>query len=203
VVPLKRRLQSFQIELLHADYADFARQPRFAALVDFFFGAVYAPQDFGLRNDSFQSLHDWLRGVVGPEPVRVLGNAIELYDLTESLDDDMVLALRSLAAEVVLDRPAWERAYGRVGRPLDRQRQMELLVNSGAVMEIAARVPLVYWQLRAVRPAAGLLGWAHVIDFLLEGQVALTQAHPIRPLLEAIIERETLRMERLLPAVPG
>ena len=82
--------------MLREDYADLAQQPRFGPLVVFFFQAIYAPRDFGERNESFRALHRWLVNLVGRDPVQVLANAIELYELTESLDDDMVLALRTL-----------------------------------------------------------------------------------------------------------
>jgi hypothetical protein len=37
-----------------------------------------------------------------------------------------------------------------------------------------------------------------VVDFLLRGHEAITRARPIDPLLDAILERETARMERLI-----
>lgn len=212
--PLKRALQSFQVAMLREDYADLAQQPRFGPLVVFFFQAIYAPRDFGERNESFRALHRWLVNLVGRDPVQVLANAIELYELTESLDDDMVLALRTLAAEagervdasdragatpsIEITRDSWEAAFRRVGRRLERHRQTELLLANGAVLETAARVPLVRLQLQAVRPAAALLGWGPVIDFLLDGQEAIVRASPTAPLLDAIRTREQARIERLL-----
>ncbi|MEI2689000.1 MAG: hypothetical protein V9H69_04520 [Anaerolineae bacterium] len=49
----KRELQAFQIGQLRLDYADFQAQPRFYGLSEFFFSALYAPADFGLRNEFF------------------------------------------------------------------------------------------------------------------------------------------------------
>ena len=167
--------------MLQAEYGDFGTSRAFS-LVDFFFAALYAPADFGLRNESFRTLHDWLTGMVGHDPVRVLAQAIELYELTESLDDDMVLALRAEGIdgnEAVITQAAWEAAYQQGGpsaRPpapgrSDRgQRQ-----GFGAGLP----VPLVHTQLRAFRPAAALLGWGHVVDFLLQGQEAMARARPI------------------------
>ncbi|MEI2688999.1 MAG: hypothetical protein V9H69_04515 [Anaerolineae bacterium] len=48
---------------------------------------------------SFRRLHDWLTGLIGRDPVRVLAQSIELYELTESLDDDLALALRTMGVE--------------------------------------------------------------------------------------------------------
>lgn len=199
-MPLKRRLQAFQVEMLRADYGDFGRLPRYRALVDFFFSALYAPRDFGERNESFRSLHNWLADLVGRDPLRVLANAIELYDLTESLDDDMVLALRVLGMRDEVTQEAWDQAYHMVNRRMDRQRQVDLLVENGSLLEVAARVPLANLQLRAVRPAAALLGWANVVDFLLQGQEAMVAARPVAPLLQAIENRERGRIKRLLVA---
>jgi hypothetical protein len=56
----------------------------------------------------------------------------------------------------------------------------------------------VHTQLRAFRPAAALLGWRHVVDFLLEGHEALARARPIDPLLDAVSQRERARIEALL-----
>ncbi|MCA9871273.1 MAG: hypothetical protein KC487_12975, partial [Anaerolineae bacterium] len=69
---LKRALQAYQSEMLQADYADFAVQPKYTALTRFFFTSLYAPEDFGLRNDSFRKLHEWLEGILGRDPVRIL-----------------------------------------------------------------------------------------------------------------------------------
>lgn len=198
IPPLKRELQAFQTDLLRQDYGDFQAQPRFADVSEFFFTALYAPADFGLRNESFRRLHDWLTDLVGRDPVAVLAQSIELYELTDSLDDDVVLALRAAGVESGITRPAWEAAYGKAGRWLDRKRQVDLLVGNGHALDLACRVPLVHTQLRLFRPAAGLLGWGHVVDFLLRGHEAITRARPIDPLLDAILERETARMERLI-----
>lgn len=187
--------------MLQAEYGDFAAQPRFRSLVGFFFGSLYAPADFGIRNESFRTLHDWLAGMIGHDPVRVLAQAIELHELTESLDDDMLLALRVEGvdgSEAPITQADWETAYRLAGRRLDRQRQADLIVDNGRVLEMACRVPLVHTQLRAFRPAAGLLGWGHVVDFLLQGHEALTLARPIEPLLDAVSQREHARIEALL-----
>ncbi|MCB0234335.1 MAG: hypothetical protein KDG58_08930, partial [Anaerolineae bacterium] len=50
----------------------------------------------------------------------------------------------------------------------------------------------------AFRPAAGLLGWGHVVDFLIEGHEALSKASPVEAPLVALEARETARIERLL-----
>lgn len=197
MAPLKSDLQAFQIDQLRSDYADYQAQPRFAALAEFFFTALYAPADFGLRNESFRRLHDWLTDLVGHDPVAVLARSIELYELTDSLDDDMALALRSAGVEKGITLPAWEAAYGQVGRWPDRRRQVELLVSNGRALDLACRVPLVHTELRIFRPAAAMLGWGHVIDFLLRGHEAITRARPIDPLLDAIVAREQARMDRL------
>ena len=196
--PLKLELQAFQTNLLRQDYADFQAQPRFFDLSEFFFTALYAPADFGLRNESFRRLHDWLTGLIGRDPVVVLARSIELYELTDSLDEDVALALRAAGVQSGITRPAWEAAYGKVGRWLDRKRQVELLVSNGHALDLACRVPLVHTELRLFRPAAGLLGWGHVVDFLLRGHEAIARARPIDPLLDAIVERETARMEQLI-----
>ena len=188
--------------MLRQDYADFQAQPRFASLSEFFFTALYAPADFNLRNESFRRLHDWLSNLVGHDPVRALAYSIELYELTDSLDEEMAVALRQAGHTDAqsLTRAAWEAAYTAVGRLEDRRRQTELLVSNGYALEQACRVPFVHTQLRAARPAAALLGWGHVVDFLLRGHEAITRARPVDPLLEAIAARETARMTRLLGA---
>lgn len=197
--PLKHAVQAFQIGILRTDYADYQAQPRFAALSEFFFTALYAPADFNLRNESFRRLYDWLSSLIGHDPVRVLAHSIELYELTDSLDEETAVALRHAGvSETSLTRAAWESAYTTVGRLEDRQRQAELLVSNGYALEQACRVPFVHTQLRAARPAAALFGWGHVVDFLLRGHEAITRGRPIDPLLEAIAAREGARMTCLL-----
>lgn len=200
---LKRALQAYQSAMLQADYADFAAQPKYAALTRFFFTSLYAPADFGLRNESFRTLHDWLEGILGRDPVRVLAQAIELYDLTDSLDDDMLLALRVMGVTDEVTTEAWEAAYRRVGRRPDRERQVFLIIDNARALALSTRVPLVGLQLRAFRPAASVLGWGHVVDFLIEGHEALSKATPVEAPLEALEEREAARIERLLGSDRG
>ena len=195
---LKRALQAYQSSMLQEDYADFASQPKYAALTQFFFTSLYAPADFGLRNESFRTLHEWLEGILGRDPVRILAQAIELYDLTDSLDDDMLLALRGMGATDVVTTETWELAYQRVGRRQDRERQVFLIIDNARALGASTRVPLVGMQLRAFRPAAGLLGWGHVVDFLIEGHEALSKASPVEAPLLALEARETARIERVL-----
>ncbi len=195
---LKRVLQVYQSAMLQADYADFAGQPKYAALTRFFFTSLYAPADFGLRNELFRTLHDWLEGILGRDPVRILAQAIELYDLTDALDDDMLLALRAMGVTDEVTTEAWEAAYRRVGRRQDRERQVWLIIDNARALALSTRVPLVGTQLRVFRPAAGMLGWGHVIDFLIEGHEALSKASPVDAPLEALEAREMARIERLL-----
>ncbi|MEZ4767110.1 MAG: hypothetical protein R2844_01625 [Caldilineales bacterium] len=197
---LKRALQAYQSAMLQEDYADFAVQPKYTALTEFFFTSLYAPEDFGLRNDSFRKLHEWLEGILGRDPVRILAQAIELYELTDSLDDDMVLALRAMGVTGEVNAEAWEAAYRRVGRRRDRERQVYLIMDNARALALTTRVPLVGLQLRAFRPAAAVLGWGHVIDFLIEGHEALSRAAPVEAPLEALQQREEARIERLLPS---
>lgn len=198
VEPLKLALQAYQSAMLRRDYADFARQPKYQPLTEFFFTQLYAPSDFGLRNESFRALHDWLAGIIGRDPVRVLSQAIELTDLTESLDEAMVQALQEMGVEDVVSSEAWDAAYRRVGRKPDRQRQVFLIMDNAHVLAQACRVPLVGVQLRAFRPAAALLHWDHVVDFLIEGHEAMTRAWPVDWPLQELERREAERIERLL-----
>jgi hypothetical protein len=200
---LKQALQAFQSALLRSEYRDFAAQPKYVALTEFFFTALYAPVDFERRNESFRTLHGWLDGVLGHDPVRVLAQAIELAQLTESLDDDMVLALRSLGVHQEITTEAWEAAYRLVGRRLDRERQVFLIVDNARALALACRVPLVGLELRAFRPAAALLGWGHVLDFLIQGHDAMSQAWPVEAPLATLEQREEARIERLLGAAAG
>lgn len=195
---LKRALRAHQSAMLRRDYADFASQPKYQPLTEFFFTQLYAPADFGLRNESFRTLHDWLTGIIGRDPVRVLAQAIELNDLTDSLDDDMVLALRAAGVEGEVTQETWELAYRRVGRRLDRQRQVFLIMDNAHALALACRVPLVGVQLRAFRPAAALLGWGHVVDFLIAGHDAMSRAAPVDGPLRQLEQRERARIERLL-----
>ena len=195
---LKRALQVYQSAMLQGDYVDFASQPKYAALTQFFFTSLYAPSDFGLRNESFRRLHEWLQGILGRDPVRILAQAIELYELTDSLDDDMVLALRAMGVNGEVTTETWEAAYRRVDRRQDRERQVFLIIDNARALAMTTRVPLVGVQLRAFRPAAALLGWGHVVDFLIQGHEALSKASPVEVPLEALKAREAARIERLL-----
>lgn len=194
---LRTRLQTLQSRRLRETHQDLAQNPRYAALAEFFFEDIYGPQEFYERDARFRQLYSKLVAIVGPRPLELMREAIELVELTEVLDDYLldVLVLHGRAYALTLENYEW--AY----RVCDNyQARVEQIERTGATLRAVSelgRLPLIDLQLNALRLPARRLGWQPTLDFLVRGRKALRRAGNIEPFIATIETREMARLARI------
>jgi hypothetical protein len=189
-----RALRAWQAGRLARTYADLRGNPRYTEAVEFFLNDLYGPRDFSRRDQELSRAVVPLRRALPASLLAVLAMAIELEVLTAQLDQGMIGQLR--------DRPLTEAsyalAYRTLGEPAARRRQIELTVSIGAALERLVRHRWTGWALRAAHLPARAAGFGVLQQFLERGFGAFLRMGSAQPLLEAIRERETELMNRLL-----
>ena len=78
--------------------------------------------------------------------------------------------------------------------------RVEQIERTGATLRALSelsRLPLVDWNLNALRWPARRLGWAPTLEFLLRGYRALHQAGDIEPFISTVETREMARLNRI------
>lgn len=194
---LRIRLQTLQSGRLRQTHGDLAQNPRYSALAEFFFQDIYGPQEFHERDARFRQLYSKLVTIVGERPLALMREAIELVELTEVLDDYLldVLILHGKARTLTLEDYEW--AY----RVCDNyQARVEQIERTGATLRAVGelgRLPLIDWQLNALRLPANRLGWTPTLDFLIRGYKALRRAGDIEPFIATLETREMARLTRI------
>lgn len=193
-----RALRAWQARRLAASYEDLRRDPRYTAAVEFFLSDLYGPQDFSRRDQELSRAAAPLRRALPAALLGVLAKAIELDVLTAELDQGMLERL----AERPLTDAAYATAYRALDRAAERRRQIELTVSIGADLEQLVRQRWIGLALRAAHLPARAAGFGALQQFLERGFVAFRRMGDARPLLQAIRERETELMERLVRGDP-
>lgn len=187
------QLQQWQLTRLRRTYADFERDQRFAAALEFFAEDLYGPHEFGRRDaDLRKVLRTWER-VLPKLAQRAITGALELEALSLVLDESMIDALG--AAKV--DEQSYANAYRTVGRRTDRARQIRLIVDAGAALNELIRLPAIGAALRLARTPAKLAHVTALHAFLERGYSAFARMRDAAPLLDAIGARERRIMDAL------
>jgi hypothetical protein len=182
-----RALAKYQSQRLAATYADLRRQPRYGPAVEFFLADLYGPQDMRQRDLQVLRALDKLK--------RFLPAAFEVHVLTIELDAATAARLRSPG---LVDDAAYAAAYRAAGRRQDRDRQITLIGEIGALLDSLAHRPEVGLAIRLARGPAHAAGYGQLQDFLERGYDAFRKLDGAGEFLTAIDERERELMHRLL-----
>lgn len=189
-----RALQRWQTQRLRRTYEDFAAEPRYRDALEFFLQDLYGPHDFSRRDrDLRKVLHQWER-LLPQRALQAIVHALELEALSQSLDLAMAAALDAAGPTAT----SYAVAYRRVGRREDRQRQIWLAVVAGRALDSLIEAPALGIALRTARVPARVLGVAELHAFLERGYKAFKTMGDAGELLQAIEQRETTIMHRLL-----
>jgi hypothetical protein len=190
-------LKQWQSERLAATYADLAEDPRYRPAVQFFLDELYGTKDFTARDAEIERIVPTLVAMLPARALHTLCEAMRMDALSESLDADMVAALRQAGCLQKIDRDAYAKAYRACGRPDDREAQITLVGDIGRTLDHLTRMPLLGGILRMMKKPAELAGLGHLHKFLQTGFVAFAHMKGADHFLETILGRETELMNRL------
>lgn len=163
-----RAVKQFQHARFVRDYAALLSNPRYGGAARFFLDELYGPADFAARDAEFERVVPWMAHVLPDEVMSTIADLIELHSLTEELDQQMAAALSSAD----LDEQSYRGVWQIVGRRVDRQRQLALLLATGRALDRHTRSRVLAATLRVMRAPAHAAGLGQLQAFLESGMAA-------------------------------
>lgn len=186
------------MERLSQTHADLLASERYGLACRFFLSDLYAPEDFSHRDRAFHQLYHSLRYYLPPPLFGILKEAIELNDLTRSLDESLLAVLvNDLNMSDSLTPEMYAEAYRRCDNYDDRMRQIEMLVEVGRKTDRIVRLPFIGLGLRLAHTPAHRAGWGMVQDFLERGYAAFKQIKGADEFLQTIYQREMENLDQI------
>ncbi|MBP6513960.1 MAG: hypothetical protein KA224_02195 [Steroidobacteraceae bacterium] len=190
-----RRLRKFQAERLACTYADLRAQPRYRKAVEFFLSDLYGPADLSARDEQVLRALDKLERFLPGGALEAFAGAMEVHVLTQELDADTA---RALPRGDELDAAGYANAYRKAGRGADRARQIDLVMEIGAVLDRIVRHPEIGFAIRISGRPAHAAGYGDLHDFIQRGWKAFDDMAGAGEFLETVSRRERELMARAL-----
>lgn len=180
-------VKAFQHERFEKTYSDLLAQPRYASAARFFLEDLYGPYDFSERDSQFARIVPGLVRLFPSNMVATVASLAELHALSETLDTEMALQID----DTPLDAARYRRAWQSVGRPADRQRQIDLMLRIGRALESYTANPLLRHSLRVMRRPARAAGLGALQAFLERGFDTFREMNGADEFLRTIAKRES------------
>lgn len=191
----RQRLRDWQAARLARTHKDLMANPRMGPAASFFLTDLYGSSDLSKLADDVRRIVPVMVKLLPTAGLETVADAIELHALSEDLDIAMVVALgKQLAA---LDAAAYGRAYRKVGRRKDRQRQIDLVQDVGQALGRLVHQPFVATALGLMRKPAKLAGPGALQDFLQRGYEAFRKIDDPQEFLDTIVSREQKLLQAL------
>ena len=189
-------LQEWQRQRLSNSYRDLISQDRYRAAGDFFLAELYGGLNFRERDQQMERVLPVMVRMLREDMLLALAEAFELQSLSLSLDMDMTLALHASGWKE-LNTSRYGEIYRRCGRPLDRERQIELIGHLGLELNELVHHRLVMFLIRTLRGPARAAGFGLLQSFLEQGLTAFRIMGDGTEFIETVWRTETEFMQRL------
>jgi hypothetical protein len=196
-------LREWQTQRLKLTYQDFLRSSRYGPACRFFLDDIYAAKDFRQRDHEIKHLYEIMSHFLPDFLLRLVTRTIELYDLTNALDEALLSSLRqdqSVADTITPD--LYAEAYRICDNYADRAHQIELIGEVGHMVEIGTKIPLVGTSLKLARLPAQATGWIDLHDFIQRGFHSFKRMRGSEKFLQAINDREMRILDRIYAEHP-
>lgn len=209
ISPAEAALAAWQCRRLAATYADFHGKVRYRPALDFFLSDIYGPKDFSRRDDDILRVYPVMVKLLSEPAIASLTEALELHALSmvldakllEVMDEELGIDASQGLDDLTPDR--YSEAYRRCDNYTDRLRQIELAVNAGQMLDIAARKRLLFTTVRLARKPAQVAGFGELQDFIERGLAAFRAMKPADAFIEALQQRELYILESIFRGAPA
>jgi hypothetical protein len=180
------QIKRYQQARFARSYADLLSHPRYAGASRFFLDDLYGPGDFSQRDAQFARIVPALVRLFPGEVVETVEALTALHALSEQLDTEMARHVEGLP----MTAPIYVAAWRRTGQPVNRQRQIELMLDVGRALDVYTHRPLLRHSLRAMRVPARAAGLSSLQAFLESGFDTFRAMHGADEFLHQIAQRE-------------
>lgn len=196
-------LREWQTLRLKLTYQDFLESSRYGPACRFFLEDIYAAKDFRQRDYEIRHLYEIMSRFLPDFLLRLVSETIELYELTDALDEALLNALRQdLGVEGAIPAEKYVEAYRICDNYAERARQIEMIVEVGRMVEVGTRIPLVGTSLKLARLPAQATGWDDLHDFIQRGFSAFKRMRGADMFLQAIHDREMRILDGIFAGLP-
>ncbi len=191
----RERLRAWQAARLARTHADLLASPRMGPAATFFLTDLYGSTDLSKLTLDVKRIVPVMTKFLPIAGLETVADAIELHALSEDLDIAMVKALGSRMRK--LDATAYGRAYRKVDRRGDRERQIDLIRDVGQALGRLIGQPFVTSALRLMRTPAQMAGFGELQAFLERGHNAFRKMGDTKKFLSLIVNRERKLLKAL------
>ena len=196
-------LRTWQAQRLERTYSDLLASPRYGAACRFFLSDIYAAKDFRQRDYEIKHLYAIMSRFLPDFLLGLVKRAIELYDLTNRLDEELLSVLRQdLHVTDMITPELYAEGYRICNNYDQRAYQIELIGQVGRMVETGTKIPLVGTSLKLARIPAQKTGWIELHDFIYRGFHAFRRMHGADVFLQAIHDREMGILDRIFAGDP-
>ena len=189
------RVATWQARRLRATYADLAAQPRYVQAIEFFESDLYGGGDFARRDADLARVMPVMSRMLPAGVIDTVAKAVALNALSQELDRQLLSRLprpdgRFSVAEYC-------RAFRRMARRHDRERQIALIGEIGTALDHYVDKPLIHGALKMMRQPARLAGLEALQHFLERGVGAFRRMRGAVEFLARIAARESALVESI------
>jgi hypothetical protein len=191
-------LRAWQSNRLASTYKDLLESKRYGSACRFILSDIYASKDFSQRDHDINTIYNFLSRVLPPISLQLLKDAIEVNQLTYSLDTALLNVLISQFDVTDSITPEqYARAYQICDNYDERAFQIQSIARTVQVIGEGARWPLVRAAMRIIRMPAIRTGWGELYGFLDRGYRAFKPMRDIKFFVGVIYEREMQILDNL------
>ncbi|AEP11795.1 MULTISPECIES: FFLEELY motif protein [Chloracidobacterium] len=196
---LKRELQDFQVKQLKRNFSDLYTSQEYGQLCEFFAQDIYAPRDFEERNRSFEQISSYFRNALGERLFHGLIRLLDLYEMSDAMDDLMVVTLEKMGVRKNITQEQYDEAYYRCNNYDERIEQLDLIVECFHFTHNLCQYRFIGMILKTARMTSHLFSSSKdsIVDMLERGYQALRPVKNIKPFTDTIYERELKRLNRI------
>jgi hypothetical protein len=196
-------LKAWQARRMAATYADLLAMPRYKLACEFFLTDIYAARDFSQRDHDLLEMHAFMQRFVPEVALRPLTKTIELYALTQQLDDGLLKVLTTqLGVTTDLTEDQYAEAYRLCDNYVSRVKQIDMICEIGALLDDIVRRPLTGAALQVAKVPARRAGWQQLIDFMERGFIAFKKVNGAGFFLKTVRTREMLILDNIYALRP-
>ena len=194
----RQRLREWQAARLERTYHDLLNSKRFSLAARFFLTDLYGPKDFSSRDDEIERILPLLTRLLPASAINTIALAIEVDALTEELDAATAEELAKAGLIDRIDEASYCKAYLRVGRRPERERQIKLIRQTGDALQMLANKSFLSGLLKLMQQPAQLAGLSDLHSFLEHGLAAFrAMGKASSEFLECIEQRENALLDGL------
>jgi hypothetical protein len=192
--PQLQRLKQWQHARLAVTYQDLSADPRFAPATAFFLDELYGGKDCALRDRDLLRMVPTMQRLLPAFALDTVEKAIALDVISEECDQAMAAATVDLKQ---LTEAAYCKAFKKVGMRAERERQVLLMQEVGARLDVVVKKSMIYTTLKMLRGPSKLAGMGEIQAFLEAGFTAFRHMQGAEYFLHTIASRESIFIARI------